>query len=92
MDQGELEHIGGFREPIPPREQLGTAHREELLCAEARDIKARPVAVTMSHGKVDILAREVDMMQRRRHTQIDARMFLGEAAQAVDQPFRGKVR
>ena len=46
----------------------------------------------MAHGEVHILAREVDMMQRRRHAQIDARMFLGEAAQAIDQPFGGKVR
>jgi hypothetical protein len=46
----------------------------------------------MAHGKVDILAREVDVMQRRRHAQIDAWMLLGEPAQTVDQPFRGKVR
>src|SRR5215467_11357864 len=46
----------------------------------------------MADGEVDVLAGEIHMMESRRHTQIDMRMLLGETAQAVDQPFGGKIR
>ena len=46
----------------------------------------------MPHGEVDILAREIDVMQGRRDAQIDARMFLGKTPKTIDQPFGGKVR
>ena len=75
-----------------PASSLGLQTGKQLLCAQAGHIKARPIAVAMAHGKVDILAREVDVMQRRRDAQIDARMLLGKSAQTIDQPFGGEIR
>ena len=77
---------------MAPGQQLRAAHGEQLLGAQADDIEAGPIAVAMTHGKVHVLAREVDVMQGRRHAQIDGRVVLGKAAQAVDEPFGRKVR
>jgi len=47
---------------MAPGEQLGAAHRKQVLWTEPRDIKTLPVAVAVAHGKVDILTREIDVM------------------------------
>ena len=73
MQQRKFQHVRRLGEPIAPGEQLGAADREQLLGAQARDIEAGPVAVAVAHGEIDVLAREVDVMQRRRDPQIDAR-------------------
>src|SRR5215467_14979040 len=46
----------------------------------------------MADGEIDVLAGEIDMMESRRHTQIDMRMLFGKTAETVDQPFGGKIR
>jgi hypothetical protein len=46
----------------------------------------------MTHRKIDVLTRKVDVMRRRGHAQFDLRMALGEPAKPVHQPFGGKVR
>ena len=89
---GNFSTSAGLLRRWRPASSLGLQTGKQLLGAQARDIKARPIAVAVAHGKIDILAREVDVMQRRRHAQIDARMLLGKSAEAIDQPFGGKVR
>ena len=46
----------------------------------------------MTYRHIDFLAREVDMMQRRGNTQVDARMGLSKVAEAMHQPFCGEIR
>ena len=46
----------------------------------------------MSNGKIDILAREVDVMHRCGHSEIDVGMGFGKTAESMDQPFGGKIR
>jgi hypothetical protein len=46
----------------------------------------------VTHGEIDILAREVNVMQRRRDAEINVWVLFGEATEAVNQPFGGKVR
>src|SRR5438874_1086735 len=48
-------------------------------------------APAMPNGDVDILAGEVDVMQRRAHPQIDGRMLLRKPAQPVYQPFGREI-
>jgi hypothetical protein len=94
VDKGKLEHIGRFCEPMAMAsgEQLGAAHRKQVLRAEPRHIKTLPVAVAMAHGEVDVLAREIDVMQCRGYAQVHAGILLGKPAETVDQPLGGKVR
>ena len=53
----------GLRSGTAALEQLRTADGKELFGAEAGDMKPRLVAVAVTNGKVDVLAREVDMLQ-----------------------------
>ena len=92
MDERKPQHVGGLGQAIAPDKQLGAAHREQLLGAQPNDVEAGPIAVAMANGEIDVLAREVHVVQRGRHAQVDARMLLGKAAQAVDEPLGGKVR
>src|SRR5262245_66384464 len=46
----------------------------------------------MADGEVHVLAGEIHVMKCRRHTQIDVWMLFGKAAEAVHQPFGGKIR
>jgi hypothetical protein len=61
------------------------------LRIKALHIESRAVPVAMSDRDIDIVAREINIVRRRRNAQIHFRMLLGKAAQAVNQPFRGKV-
>ena len=54
-------------------------------------VEPRPVALAMAHGEIDLLACEIDMMQRRRNPQVDPRMRLGKMAEPMHQPFGGKI-
>ena len=64
MQQREFQHIRRFAEARAPLEQLWAAHRKQLLCAQASDIKSGPTSITVAHGKIDVLPREVDVMER----------------------------
>jgi hypothetical protein len=46
----------------------------------------------MPHSEIDVLAREIYVVQRGGYAQINARMRLGKTAQSVDQPFGRKIR
>ena len=46
----------------------------------------------MADREIDLLAREIDVMQRRRDAQVDLRMRLGKMAEPMHQPFGGKIR
>src|SRR6516162_4198521 len=62
-----------------------------MLGTQAHNVETRPIAIAMAHREVHILAREVYVVQRCRHTEIDARMLFGEAAKTIYQPFGGKI-
>src|SRR5215211_1097581 len=46
----------------------------------------------MAHRHIDFLAREVDVMQRRGHAEVDAGMRLGKVTKPMHEPFGGKIR
>jgi hypothetical protein len=46
----------------------------------------------MTHRKVDLLTREVDVVQRCRNAKINVGVRLGEMAEPMDEPFRGEIR
>ena len=46
----------------------------------------------MPNRKIDILAREVDVMDRCGHAQIDVGMGFGKPAEPMHEPFGGKIR
>src|SRR5262245_57655933 len=91
MDKRELEHIGRLCQAIATVEQFGTADGKELFGAQSRHIEPRPVAITVANGEVDVLAGEIHVMQSCRHPQVNARILLGKAAKAANQPFGGKI-
>ena len=90
--QRKFQQVRRFGDAVASRNKLGAANRKKLLGAKAHDIKPSPIAVTMSNRKVNVLTREVDLMHRRRHPQIDVGMRLGKPAEPMDQPFGGKIR
>ena len=45
----------------------------------------------MPNGDIDLLAREVDVMKRGADPKVNRRVDLGKAAEAMDEPLRGKV-
>ena len=91
MQQRKFQHIRRLGQAVAPRKKLGTANREQLLGAQAGNVESRPIAVAVPDGEIDVLTREVDVMQRRRNPQVDIRVRLREPAEAVDEPLRGKV-
>ena len=46
----------------------------------------------MANGKIDILARKVDALVARGHSEVDFRMALGEPAKPTDEPLRREIR
>src|SRR5258708_22329483 len=91
MQERKFRHVGWSADAVPSRDQLRTAHREELLRAQLRDVQPRPVALAVADRDVDILAREVDVMQGRRHPEIDGRMRLGKPPKPMNEPLGGEV-
>jgi hypothetical protein len=92
VNEWKSEDVRRLDQAMAPSQELGTAHGEEILGAQAGDVEARPIAVAMTYGEVHVLACEVDVVQGCRHAQIDGRVVLGKTAQAVDEPFGRKVR
>ncbi len=54
-------------------------------------MQTRRLSVAMADRQVDVLAREIHVMQRGAHPQIDVGMRFREAAQAMHEPFGGEV-
>ena len=46
----------------------------------------------MADREIDLLAGEVDVVQRRRDPQVDVRMRLGKMPETVDEPLGGEIR
>ena len=90
--RGNLSTSAGFDRRLRPASSFGLHTGKQVFGAQADNIKAGPIAVAVANGEIDILAREVDMMQGGGHAQVDARMLFGKAAEAVDQPFGCEVR
>ena len=82
----------GLRRGAAALQQLRTADGKELFGAEAGDVKPRLVAVAVANGKIDVLAREVDMLQRGADPEIDLWVDLGKTAQTMDKPLRREIR
>ena len=49
-------------------------------------------SVAVANAKIDVLAREVDMLRGRTDPEIDLGVNLGEAAQSMHEPLRCKIR
>ena len=92
MDQRKLEDIGHLVEAAAARQQLRTAYRKELFGAQSNGIKSGPIAIAMAHRKVDLLAREVDVVQRRGYTKINFGVRFGKVPKPMHKPFGGEVR
>jgi hypothetical protein len=66
-------------------DKLGAAHRRQLLGAQPRHLRFGPSSIAVANGEVDILAREVDALVTRGHSEVDLRMALGEPAKPTDE-------
>ena len=66
MDQWKFQNVGYLFEPTTARQELWTAHGKELLGTKPYGIEPWPIAVAVTHRKVDFLTREVDVMRSGR--------------------------
>src|SRR5262249_38638467 len=73
------------------RNEFWAANWKQPLRIKPLHVEPRPVSVAMSDRDIDIVAREIDIVRRGRNAQIHLGMLLGQAAQPVNEPFRGKV-
>src|SRR5215203_6140436 len=55
-------------------------------------MKSRFVSLAVTNRKIDILAREVDMMRLGADSEIDLGMNFGEAAEPMNEPLGGEIR
>jgi hypothetical protein len=90
--QRKLQQIRRSGYAVASRNKLGAADRKKLLGAKAHDAKPSPVAIAMSNGKVNLLTREVDVMHRCGHSEIDVAMGLGKPTEPMYEPFGSKIR
>jgi len=70
------------------RNKLGAANRKWPLGAKAHDVKPGPIAITMANRKVNFLTREVDVLHRCGHSQIDVGMGRGKPTEPMHQPWQ----
>ena len=92
VQQLDLVEVGGPAQGIATLEQLRAADGKQLLGAEPRDVKPGLISVAVTNGQVDVLAREVDMMQRGADPEIDLGVGLGETPQPMHEPLGREVR
>jgi hypothetical protein len=92
VQERESAEIRGRAERVAAIEKLRTADRKQLLGAEARDVQSGRGSVAVANAKIDVLAREVDVMQGRADPEIDLGMSLGEPAQSMHEPLGCKIR
>src|SRR4051812_48187194 len=77
MQQRKPRHVRKLRHSTVLREELWAAHDEQLLRAQASNLKSRPIPIAVTHGDIDVLSGEVDMMEAGGNPEIDLRMHLG---------------
>ena len=92
MQQRKFQQVRRLGETVTTGHQFGAADRKKLLGAQTDSVESAPIAVAVSDRDVDILTGKVDMMHRCGDPQIDTRMRLGKAPQAIDQPFCSEIR
>src|SRR6266702_7523437 len=92
VNERKLQDVSHPADTATSRQELRTAHGKEPLRGEPDGVQARPIAVAVTHGKIDLLAGKIDVMHVRGDAQIDIGMRLGKLTEPVHQPFRGKVR
>jgi hypothetical protein len=68
------------------------AHREDRFVHQRCDLESRPNARAITHGQVDVLAREVDQAGIRIDADIDSGMLRDESFEPRHQPFRREGR
>ena len=90
--QGKFQQIGCLGDAVASRNKLRRADRKKLLGAKAHGVEPGPIAVAMPNRKVHFLACEVDLLDRCGHAEVDVGMGFGKPAEAIHQPFGGKVR
>jgi hypothetical protein len=84
--------IGRAHYTVAAADKFGAAHRKQLLRTKPLHLQLKPSPIAVANGEVDILAREIDTRVSCRHPEIDLRMCLGEAPEAIDEPLCGKVQ
>ena len=72
--------------------EMGTAHRKDLFAAQTGHVKVGPAPLAMAHRHVDVLVREVDVVQARADPKVDRRVVHDEAAEPMHQPLGREVR
>ena len=92
VQKRESAEIRGRPEPIAAIKKLRTADWKQLFRAEANDVESGGGSVAVANAKIDVLAREVDMLRGRTDPEIDLGVNLGEAAQSMHEPLRCKIR
>ncbi len=83
--------IGGSAQRLPTAQQLGAAHREQLLGAEPRNVEPWRCAVAVPDRDIDILAREIDVVKRGAYPEVDRWVDLSKAAKTMHEPLRREV-
>lgn len=92
MQQRVTAQVVEFVERRIAVDQLGTADREEVLGHQPVGAGPIPLAATVAHGDIDVLAGEVGEMLGGVNAQIDVRIGLAESAEARHQPLRRNRR
>ena len=92
MDECESTEIRRLTKRVAARDQFRTADRKQLLDAKASNMESWGVSLAMTNGKIDVFAREVDVMGLSADPQIDLRMHFGEVAEPMDEPLRREIR
>jgi hypothetical protein len=70
VQERESVEIGGRAQAVAAIEKLRTADRKHLLRAEPGHVQSGLGSVAVANGKIDVLAREVDVLQGRADPQI----------------------
>src|SRR5258708_6636157 len=71
VQEREPAEVRGRAEPVAAIEKLRAADREQLFRAEASDVESGGGSVAVANAKIDVLAREVDVLQGRADPEID---------------------
>src|SRR5262249_42150462 len=74
VEEREAAEIRGRAEPVAAVEQLRTADWKEFFRTEASDVQSGLGSVAVPDSKVEVLAREVDVMRGCANPQIDLGM------------------
>ena len=83
--------VGESAQRVPTAQELGTAHREQLLSAKPGNVEPWRGAVAVPDRDIDILAREIDVVKRGAYPEVDRWVDLGKTAKTMHEPFGREV-